>query len=1175
MPDEQPEDEVDCTGSRSALPESAAKVDGICNWSTFPFPTTIAVLSTVFFLGIYIDKLAATSRHLRVVQFFLHRMLPTVSYDLVAWLLGHGHLIMLILQSTATASAFLWLLYRAYKTLRTPVSHLIETLGVEVPDAPEVTLAGLKSNACTIQWSRPGSGSHKAVAKYFIQVNGVNVGESSRLETAIEVTGLKSRYFYNIRVIAVGGNNFQAGSKVLRIATLCKDGQPHRGDTRSAAEQDVDDQASDFSDDAQPGRGHGVEIQAATLPESAPIPLTREYSGGSLIGQRRNTGGRKHSPSTAAADQAAREAAIANQPQETMHKLTEVFETARRDTDRIVADTAIELDDFKRQQRNLERERDAKKQALKDREETSEKLKREVTLAERANRASQNKKTQREKVLREKLAENQKMRNDVARWKRESQDMKKEKESWKREKEKLAKKKDSRIAKIKGEISQKQIELERLENDIHNLGLQNSDLEAERKKLPGSEENEETQAQDATDRREELEWQARENGHISRLTASSQRLREIEFITAQHQAHLTALQQTLPVHYSANSSGVDFDAVGASTVKSGRTRNRKSRTGLMSSPIAGQAPAGSQFSSAGSYNNLHGNVLSPSFAPGPYIEMNTDTGMVIQSDHTTGVGEEEIRMLTSEAPLSPTAASLLPSNIFADDDHDEREGRPFPDNIGETLDKDPQSPDSSSRSASLLSSPQISSQSLALYGVATHEYPNENDRAGFGTMKSPPMQPAAHKSLKSMFSLPRSRGKSVAGGPTLGSLKQGQSQSLPRSTEEPESLTRSRRLSFSSGWPTFFKGQPTSEPSTQGNAPAPARNVGVRSRRGFNVFRNSMDDSIARSERDPSSPRPTSIASSDLPRPSTDSAPFGWGPAPDLINRNSPLATHWSIHAPPSWSRNPSRRPSLQRGSSSALNTGIASDDDEFLPASDYLAGQSSPPAVGVIGPRRVSSHKSIAPALNPAAPAFMGFNFGLISKSNKDMGKEKAISLDNPISSDEALQNISDVPSPAASRKSRDTHSIRTQNSMAESHESLDRTLSNATSDLNTSSGAGVKDNAFKQLLRKGSSSKFSISSFRSKDKYKGISSTPSSDRGLGDNHDGSFDELGEGSALGRSVESMATSPMLGSSASGKEKDGGTTKMWTRFALKKGKGKESSEIDRNEKEIVGDEACV
>ena len=45
------------------------------------------------------------------------------------------------------------------------------------------------------------------------------VGESANQETAITVTGLKPNHFYNIRVIAVGYNNFQAGSRVIRLRT--------------------------------------------------------------------------------------------------------------------------------------------------------------------------------------------------------------------------------------------------------------------------------------------------------------------------------------------------------------------------------------------------------------------------------------------------------------------------------------------------------------------------------------------------------------------------------------------------------------------------------------------------------------------------------------------------------------------------------------------------------------------------------------------------------------------------------------------------------------------------------------------------------------------------------------------------------------------------------------------
>lgn len=53
-----------------------------------------------------------------------------------------------------------------------PVPELISILGVEVPEAPEVSLAGIKADAITLHWTRPGM--NKPVLKYLIQVNGVN-----------------------------------------------------------------------------------------------------------------------------------------------------------------------------------------------------------------------------------------------------------------------------------------------------------------------------------------------------------------------------------------------------------------------------------------------------------------------------------------------------------------------------------------------------------------------------------------------------------------------------------------------------------------------------------------------------------------------------------------------------------------------------------------------------------------------------------------------------------------------------------------------------------------------------------------------------------------------------------------------------------------------------------------
>jgi hypothetical protein len=64
------------------------------------------------------------------------------------------------------------LLHRAWLTLWKPVPELISILGVEVPDAPEVSLAGIKADAVTLHWTRPGL--NKPVIRYLIQVNGVN-----------------------------------------------------------------------------------------------------------------------------------------------------------------------------------------------------------------------------------------------------------------------------------------------------------------------------------------------------------------------------------------------------------------------------------------------------------------------------------------------------------------------------------------------------------------------------------------------------------------------------------------------------------------------------------------------------------------------------------------------------------------------------------------------------------------------------------------------------------------------------------------------------------------------------------------------------------------------------------------------------------------------------------------
>ena len=69
------------------------------------------------------------------------------------------------------------LVHRAWQTLWKPVPELISVLGVDVPDPPDVSLAGIRADAATLNWTR--APANRSVQKFLIQVNGV-VGKLAR-----------------------------------------------------------------------------------------------------------------------------------------------------------------------------------------------------------------------------------------------------------------------------------------------------------------------------------------------------------------------------------------------------------------------------------------------------------------------------------------------------------------------------------------------------------------------------------------------------------------------------------------------------------------------------------------------------------------------------------------------------------------------------------------------------------------------------------------------------------------------------------------------------------------------------------------------------------------------------------------------------------------------------------
>lgn len=999
------------------------------------------------------------------------------------------------------------------------------------------------------------------------------MGDLSRVETAITVTGLKSSHFYNVRVIAVGSNNFQAGSRVVRLRTYGRDGRPDLGISRFPVNVPIEDVQNgafvDSSDDSVGIRSHGL-VGAATL-EGGSGP-TRDPTSGHTS-QKRYSAGMKHSPSTTSERRTPLNTTTRD-ADETMERLTGRFEMIRGETEEVIAQMSRDAEDFQTQMAELSKERDEKRQALREKEDASEKLRKEAHYSERSNRQAQNRKSQKEKALREKQAERTKMLEDSIRWQEEIEDMLREEESWEKEKEKIKKATGKKIEGLQNTLRKRQNSLSSMEEEIRIKGLQIKELEEERQKLPGVEDSEGSRERDAAERQRDILWEQKERDLIARNNNSAIILRNLESDIQKAQAYLLQIstrQASNSVMYNGNSSGVDFDHNGQGRPKTRRSRHRRSRTNTVSSPIASHPITDSNFASASPYKNI---VSPTAFTTSSYFDMSSSTSLAQLVERSGGMSESDIRLLNTCAPLSPTATSLLPSNIFSDDETPHRSSSFRPAFVGigpPAFENDPQSPASSSCSTSLISSPQTSSHNLPLFptiretGNATDRRSIHSPVAEFGVIGSPSIssaQPAPSKRFGDLFSLSRQRGKNIqSDGPMLGSLKPRQSQSFPRKGDEPETLAmRNRRTSFSTSWAglSFLNRSGTGGEVTEGNGPAPARNT-ARKRKGFNMFGSSYDDPISvYSERDPSSPRPASIASSDFPRPSTDSPPFGWPVVENLVvSRNCSLATNWSLNLSQPWSGNHSRRQSAQHGSTSALSTGIATDDDEFLPP-DTLTQQTSPPQVGVIGTRPQSSKSATAlPKLNPNAPTFKAM-FGRSSKTEKDKSDkpEKTKGKGRAKESSESMDDhgaVGDL-SPSDSRKSRDARSIHTT-SVTESHESLDRTASSTTSEIINSRDG--RENSFQKLLRKGSSSKFSISSFRGKESLFGSKkgSSANSDRNASGDRSSGFGDTEE-SDFGRSVDSMTSSPQVGG---GTPKEGRMGVNWGRFGLKKSKGGRAS----------------
>ncbi|KAK7914310.1 hypothetical protein PG985_012013 [Apiospora marii] len=1049
-----------------------------------------------------------------------------------------------------TGLAATWLAYRTYLVLRKPVPELIHVLGVEVPDAPDVSLAGIRKDAATLNWTRPQANS--SVAKFLIQVNGVNVGESSSQETAITVTGLKPSHFYNIRVIAVSHSNFQAGSRSIRLRTYNKDGRPETGNGRVPASwvpEDSSSSSTESHDDEGNLRVATAAVETASIPESTVAPMQISATGSVT---RRNTLTRKHSPSTASMDQSVKDA-LERVPEGSLVELSTRFESIRKDTEESIAQLEKDERDHQRLLDELTEEKKTKKQILKEKDETTNKYKGEMNSTERAMRSTQTRKTNVEKRLRDKENERKKLHDDIARWDKDLAQMKKRQAGFEQEKAKIQKDVEERKREYRNQIEALQASLAQEEAELREKGKELKEAEDQRKRLPGGEESEEWRDRD---RQLQRDWEIRcrdLNRRIFFLNKKIKAQEDYELVLRNQVAQ--AQQSNLGFSYAqANASGVDFDLANQTQLK------RRSRTGNTMPGAAAPSPSTSYAMEErqsyvpangfeGGFSTSRAPTIPPGFAASAFPNF---------SDVSAPLDDEGIHALTAGAPLSPTATSLLPATLFDTADDDFPPSRPSRHGtFGQPMspDNDPQSPISEGMSYSAMSSPHGSAQHLpfAHYGGDTSE--RASLRGEYGTASSPAAPPAQTNNRFSFW--PHRQNKSTTEPPPLGSLKLAQSQSFPRQTDENESFPNKRRISLSSSWNVFNRN--STGPAVGDNGLSGLRNV--TSRR-VPFFANNNASGSMYPERDPSSPRPLSIASSELPRPSTESGPPIWG--------RSQTSRIWSAEGGDPWSRTVSRRPSIH-GSPSALKTTLADAEDEILDESEI---RQPPLGVGVIG-SRPSAAKALKQSLNPNAPSFMGMfrNKDKDSKEGKEKvkakGKEKEAQMEyNPrVSITSSTWEPNERPSMdeslAESRESRDTLSV------SESHESLSLDQSHSNTPSDPMHGLGLKDpeSGLRKLLRKGSSSKFSLSSIRGS--KKGPGSVSNSDKNLNlertsidiDDHAQDGGNAAVGAALlGRGHDSVNSSPNIGSVSGGRAKDGRAS--WTgRFSMtKKKQGKDKDE---------------
>ncbi|KAH0257622.1 hypothetical protein KCU71_g21631, partial [Aureobasidium melanogenum] len=501
----------------------------------------------------------------------------------------------------------------------------------------------------------------KSMHRYEIQLNGSIIGHVSHSNTSIVISNLRPNQLYIVRIITVNAVDFRAASSPIRLCTKSPDSQDFF---------DAPNGTLPSSSGPVIRPLHVFPPDVSAVPATPP-PLVRETSNGPLQAKK-SLFSRRPSPLPGLDTQLSSfdEANDQDGPGDNQQALTEKLDEIGRETAEIEKQIQDEEQEAIAAKASLVKERDELRGELKEKDDTSRDLRKQVNTLERNNQAAQNKKNAQERALQQKQNERQKLKDDAARWQKEMAQMEDDMGSIAEQKKTLLEETERGKVELMEKQAQELQTLKSMEDENKEVGGQIKKLERDTTNSPsGSEPNDHNDALAAQEAEEDRAWADKLRRLEEQYVIAHQNMDAARrfFDTAYSQLAMVKQRQSeLSQMASAVPPIFDQPISRASSLRQRRPPSGPSANNSTASPFApSAAPA---FSSALATSGP--TTISPSFTTSASSFFNINNGMTLDRP-MNDFSPAEIDKLTGGAPMSPSAgAELLPAGLLSNADED-------------------------------------------------------------------------------------------------------------------------------------------------------------------------------------------------------------------------------------------------------------------------------------------------------------------------------------------------------------------------------------------------------------------------------------------------------------------------------------------------------------------------